>query len=430
MSSSVLYVCVLSEHNVAELQAVQYLRPTHVLAIVSDFLRKNGESPAFTRFVDAVRELSPDTTVEDLGRGLDGSTLSKCRDWVSGTLCTHLQNNRFADYTVIVNFTGGTKALTWALFGGLGGIVAKWQYIAFEKGETLLQTVDAEGNAIETHPIAPLPILSQARLYSDQIRVGKQISAEVDRQLLDYLYLLVSDPMSQYWRMSEVLLKLWDGDKADKYAEKLPEVPGIRVETHRVWVPFVAESPWELEWFRPFAQLSLEGAPTVDGNGIWIPRKRKKKEFPFVRWFKGDWYEQLVRLWLFELGLKDEDVITNVMVQRQATSAADGNDPGNEVDILFRYKGRLRLLEVKAGPQTDFQTTHAANKLYSAAGALGKVDAAYIFTPEYGAENAGFRAFHQRAIALGIEWLKGREDLENWLVPVDKRRQELVAVPR
>jgi hypothetical protein len=120
--SPIVYVCILSNHNVAEAQAVQHLKPARVLAVVSDFFRTGRQAGTLDQFGQACAAVSPETTLTDTGTGLDGRTFQDCADWVTATLRPLLQQHADEGLRVVVHLTGGTKALTHALLRGLDGL--------------------------------------------------------------------------------------------------------------------------------------------------------------------------------------------------------------------------------------------------------------------------------------------------------------------
>ncbi len=415
--SPIVYVCILSNHNVPEAQAVQHLKPAHVLAVVSDFFRSGRRAGTLDQFRHACGAVSPQTLLTDTGTGLDGRTLRDAAEWVATTLRPLVQQHVDDGRRVVVHLTGGTKALTHALLRGLDGLAVEWHYLASAGGPPQLQAADPSGKPVSETEVAPLPTLVQAQLYSPGVRVVTPSQAPVPREVLDALYADVSQADSGYWSWSAWLGKLW-------FSGKKPRGKDIRIDGDRVWVPNQPDVDWPVSWLAAFGDLPLDGRPELDGDGVWLPTR---KDAPFARWLAGEWYEQLAAAWLADLGVPERDILTNVEVRRP--DSGDAADPGNELDVLFRHNGHLRLLEVKAGAQTHILKTAAANKLYTASQALGQAASAFLFTPLLGDPKPAFEAFERRAAALGLALLRGQEDLERWFRSPDALRTHLVALP-
>ena len=109
---SLLYVVIVSEHNLAELRACVHFQPQSIWLITSDRMIKSAQ-----RLHRILEKKLPHSRLEILGHSselpLKGEFMAEVGVWVTQYLQPRLQQQNHSD--CILNMTGGTKALSFVL---------------------------------------------------------------------------------------------------------------------------------------------------------------------------------------------------------------------------------------------------------------------------------------------------------------------------
>ncbi len=407
MDQNIVYVCLLSEHNVAEFQAVKTIMPARIVAVASQFVRKKG---AHERFCAVLKNDFAEDELRVVGEELSGDNYDETRKWSREVLRPLLVAEKDTGARIVYNFTGGTKSMVMAIRDELSDLFDEMHYSAFNRkvGRAELQIIHG-GESGKARPLEDIEPLEQAHLYSEHVFV---LDADIEPplELLDELWETYSKDGSPYWQWSAFLKGLWFGNNG-VVEQIVNECGGELKKKHYFSVPLptMKRQGFDLEWFNRFAGLDKSGCTGLRGDHFLIPIDRERgKAKHFIKWFAGRWYEDLVVEWLREVGVSTNHIVSNVMIK------ATNSDTGNEGDILLQRNGRLYLLEAKLGDQTDLLSPISVDKLYAAAAEIGKVSAAFMLTPRQSKEGR-YLSFLAHAAAKDIRVLTTKEELCEWL---------------
>lgn len=117
------YVCMVSNFNLPELEACLARRPSDVLLVVSD---SAPFADAALRLQQRLQQDLPGSTVHVLHRSstqhsLGGDDLLEAQQWFRQVLQPQLEQLAAAGKPAALNFTGGTKAMAFALLQAMPG---------------------------------------------------------------------------------------------------------------------------------------------------------------------------------------------------------------------------------------------------------------------------------------------------------------------
>lgn len=418
------YVCVMSEHNVAELQCVLTIRPAEVIAVASSWARIGERSALFKDLVE--REMGGATRVRIVGAEQAGSMIhsgsnyDNATTWARGALLPLLAEARDErGHRVVLNYTGGTKASCFALRDAWDWDVL--HYKALEDGKDVIEEVDLRAGTTWKMAVTPVTPLQQAQLYTSNRRLRQKPASEICGQrssltLAQRAHDQIDDPGRPFPKLMRLLQNLW----FSRDRNHRPSAMGWRVADGRVHVPLdhLVGDPTNDDDRAFLGELvdldTRDDALTFDivNEHLVVPRKgREKNEWrsPFIAWLAGEWFEQVVYAWACDLVGRDH-------VTRNLEYKLDDEDTGNELDVLIQYRGRLFILEAKAGDDRGELGVKTVDKLQAASLGLGKVAAAFVVTPDFSTGNANRdAAIFSRARSRDIPFLWGREELEDWV---------------
>ena len=380
--SAIAYVCVVSDFTLPTLQACLDIRPAHTVLIASDIFM-----PQALRLQTQLREkltegqtyvFSKDST----GHSLDGDDVCANAQWLEQHLCPRLRDWQAQDLQVVVNITGGTKAMTLALSN-----CYPWQRIDYQPinkpmqsvqvkprdtGRSCFSAVSIDGSA-SVH-IGPRDV---ARLHNWQVReeASNPLCGSPDAGGLTQL---IWDAQRQNDRGLQALFsgleRIWVRERAQH------QQPNVTVAWHDFFPPSGTDSPEQVQsWVQRLSAL----APTLlhaDNSGITLPGNRPKNEGKHLRdWISGDWLEQLAGDWLVQGGIAPDAMARNLVASPDSTQRSDSN---READLLIHQHNVTSLVEIKAGLPPGKSPSEMENQLSSLGARFGKTRKALLLGPQ------------------------------------------------
>jgi hypothetical protein len=167
-----IYVCVVSEFNLAELEACLTLRPQHLVLVVSSFSKL---AKASERLQNVLQTRLPDLQIhrpdQMSGRQFGGEDILELQSWIAEALrpCVDAIRVESPGLPLVFNATGGTKAIGMSLLTRMpwdevhykGFSVNELQRLALLNNEWV-----SRGESYKLIAAAPLEV---ARLYADKV---------------------------------------------------------------------------------------------------------------------------------------------------------------------------------------------------------------------------------------------------------------------
>lgn len=378
MSASIrplLYVIIVSEHNLAELRACIYFQPQSIWLITSARMAKPAQR--LQRILD---KKLPNSCLEILGNGpeqpLKGEFMEEVSAWVTECLQSRLQQQDNSD--CILNMTGGTKALSFVLTRAYA-----WQelhYQPFQDSEAYLERLQLlapqspQSVARVDLSAATISPVDNALLYFQEVipHSRNPISEHKDSLALALLRLEAQQsnlhlPLTaNFWEaITPLLNNVWQV----KYPKERPyiacELPAQLIKNPD-FIQFIAR----INQLNP-KKLAL----VLTEAGVEIATKQNNQLKHWRQWVEGGWFEQLVAHWLIEAGIESHNMAINVQL------ILEDNKQGQEADILFQHRNSLYVLELKADLPKTKTVAELENQITSLSAALGKVKKVLVLAP-------------------------------------------------
>lgn len=412
------YICILSQHNVSEYQALKTLKPQRVVLISSSFCQEKGASQ---RFESALREIegwAPEILI--LGEGtfpgedtsLAGDLLHENIPWVAKVFAPTVETWR-REGEVILNFTGGTKAMTTPLTHA-PLMLNQQHYKPLGKNE--LHVLDDAWSSVAPIPLDEITPLEQVSLYTESVkklsdRLGGETAEGFSLATRFWESYKLAKGEGPYWPWAEILGGLWAPQWMDAEAQALQQKRALIGPVEgRYWhasVAGCAAGGLDVDWL--LSICTSETRLSIEGEGAHAYVKIPKSKHLFIQWFKGSWYESFVHKLVQQAGY--DNTLANLEIK------LGKDDPGNECDLLIQTGGRLKILEVKVGDQSGLLGTDATNKLNALSDVkrVGMASSAFMLSPHYTRGLQKAEQFIRRCESSDVQVLYDEEDLKSWL---------------
>jgi len=364
-----IYVCVVSGFNVAELESCLARRPSHVLLVVSD-------RPEFRDAADRLenvlkvrlsgislhRPVCPNKAIK-----LGGDDVLECQAWVQGVLRPYLSQPELQALPHCLNFTGGTKAMTAALLAA--GPWAELDYKAFSQQKLqalkLLQANNAaahEFSALQTLNLEDAYALDVAALYNPRTRnapLNPLIQHPASGKLAQDIWDAQDQSDATLISLFNALNRVWSEGRENEQHKK------ARTTADLLKNPDCAAFD---AWLQRFNAL-LPGALSREESRLSLPgNKCKGEQEDFKLWVSGVWLEQLCYDWLHQAGIPEQSIARNLVGGQDDLRTSSKR----EADLLLHYRGATRVIEVKAGLPESFQPKSMQEQISSLADHFGK----------------------------------------------------------
>lgn len=372
---SLLYVVIVSEHNLAELRACVHFQPQSIWLITSDRMIKSAQ-----RLNRILEKKLPNSRLEILGHSpeqpLKGEFMAEVGVWVMQYLQPRLQQQNHSD--CILNMTGGTKALSFVLTQAY-----PWQelhYQPFQDSEAYLERLQLlspqspQSLARVDLSAAAISPVENALLYVQDAKPHSRnpISDHPDSLALALLLLEAQQAnrhslsVANFWgKITPLLNQIWQV----KYPKEQPyvacELPA-QLREHPNFIQFIARIN-QLHAKKP--------AIVLTETGMKIATKQNHSLEHWRKWVEGGWFEQLVAHWLAEAGIESQNMVVNVQL------IPEDNEQGQETDILLQHRNSLYVLELKADLPETKTVAEFENQITSLSSALGKVKKVLVLAP-------------------------------------------------
>lgn len=349
----ILYLCVVSKFNTAELEACLTRKPQHIALIVSDY---EPFSLVARRLVTSLKMRLPEHQIDVLDydytqHPLSGDDVQECQQWVQAVLVPYLQQPKFQSLQPVLNATGGTKAMSLALSTGYPWVLIDYKPSAQAQLQVLKPLFQGQGLvsflAEPSLPLQEANPLEIAHLYADNPRqdpTNPLTETPLSAALAQELWEALSQRNQALLRLFQGFEAIWSkGRNNPAYDQKQLSLTGTEF-----WgtEPIAPEA---INWLQRLKQL----APTaveINEQQINLPGNKAQKTARHWRnWVSGDWLEQWVYLQLKDWGIPESAIARNL------TLADEKNRNGSqrEADLMIHFQGKTYLIEVKADLPPD-----------------------------------------------------------------------------
>lgn len=426
------YYLIVSQHNLAELQACLYLKPQRIILITTQSMQERAE-----RLKKILAQRLQGSEIEILHEQLEGNRVKEIREWVRNTLNARLRAGTQAGRRQILNMTGGNKIISLILSNLDTSAGVAWEALHY-------QSIPDEKFA---------PQIEVFQIYERDFRLQEPIDlSAVQVPPLDALCLYMDNPENDHpkpWESSALALQL----AQERLDASLALSPGAgQPQPEHPWrylTPWL-EQHWfeegkknhsfELHWherdfpeplLRPLLarlqQLQPELQPlTFTAQGVRFPSGVDKDSVDWRKWICGIWYEQLVLHWLEQCGIRPDSYVPNVHVRDHKR-----NDT-HEIDILLLRHNKFQVIEIKADLPKGKKLSEFEKAITSASSLLSTADKYLILSPHLRYQGQPVKActdasgrqtsrqwqdFEDRCKLLGITLItpSSREDLRQGL---------------
>ncbi|ANG62212.1 hypothetical protein A8C75_06705 [Marinobacterium aestuarii] len=372
----ITYLCIASEFNLPELEACLAMRPSHLILIVSDFPKAQQGAK---RLAAVLKTELPGVQIHrpDTEAALNGEDIAAVLHWVASTLKPYLSKHTPTDNASILNFTGGTKALSMALLTSLDCQQLHYKGI----GQNKIQVLQLHNNQWQSDRAPLLPVtaspLQVARLYAGDVRVGGGLrdSEHLTGPLAAALWEGLEQREPGLLQLFDALERIWSAGR-DNPAYK-------RADLELLFCDFLQDEkllPSMHAWLQQFSALAprqfrLEASRLIlPGNGA------RKSGKDLRKWICGDWLEELAFLWLKEAGIPPEHMARGVVVSDEITGVSE---TGRETDLFVHHEGISYLVEIKADLPPETEIRSVEHQLSSLGNRLGKTRKLLFIGPQF-----------------------------------------------
>lgn len=392
-----LYLCIVSEHNLPDLQACVDQQPHRLMLAVTPRFDTQAR-----RFADVAKELLPECHVQVLeDPTYQGDTWQQASTWIQSCVRPALAAaDRYSPR--ILNINGGTKPMAIALATQLTWDAVEYQAFGNDFTERFRLT-DQSLPSDSIYHQSPVTPIAAAKLYGE-VR-------EIEDNLCN------QHPMS-----GNIAARIWKGlNQADTALETIFE----RLQTSwfsqrdqnlkTVTLPLNVDSDntgdislaATLYWWQQLASLT-EGCIEFSGDSVIVPGNRKlsRQANHWKRWVSGDWLERLAYEWICQV-LPPSQVARNISLQ-----TTDSTHSGREADLLLLHGGRTQLVEIKADLPT-YGSTRAEHQLASMQDRFGKAEKVLFLGPQAikRLSDQQFKSLQERCQGYRIELAWNQETL-------------------
>lgn len=357
MYSPQLYVCIVSDHNLPDLEAVLTFKPaTVVLLATSGFI-----DPA-RRLQQQIEQALPACRVLQPAVPIRGDSLTEAQQWAAGSLSPLLSQ---LSEPAVLNLTGGTKALALALLHG-----HRWtecHYKAFQRPSLERFTLDhGQPTPLPDHKLKAADIDQAVGLYCDISHAPHRPSA-CGLALARQLWQGLEQEDAGLLTLFAVFNQVWAQERK-KACWKQASV---------CWPLSALTAPdTVLPWFERLHDLYPEQL-YISEQGLHFPGNHRNSGATEARqWISGGWLEELVYYWLSE-AIPERQLALNVRSQTNPD-----NHSQREADILLLHKGVTWVMEIKADAPPGHALSDMENQLSSHAGRYGKTRKVLFIGPE------------------------------------------------
>ena len=350
------YVCLISDHNIAELESCLYHQPSDIVLVVTQRMSQHAD-----RFKNVIQEKLPHSTIHhphNPNYPLEGDGVVNTKTWIANVLTPaldHLQVTRYG-----LNLTGGTKLLA------LGIAQSRtWDWIDYKSFgkkdiEVFYQPLTTSPVLPNTIPAPIVQIADAARLYVEDYLSSTEKWAAVDlahrQQLAQKIWNALEGEQQATDPVLATLFKYFSQQWYNtKFSDTLP-----------------VDDPALAQWVKAFDTLS-PGFITLDNDRQLVLSKSDKSKH-WRKWISGGWLEELAYGWLIEEGMNDTQIALNVESNRNS-------EKSREVDIIGLLDGQLFIIEAKADKRPDQPNGELVQQLLSIDG-YGKSKKILLLGPE------------------------------------------------
>lgn len=372
----ITYLCIASEFNLAEFEACLAVQPSDLVLIVSSFDKAQRAAKRLESALDhalpGIRIHRPDTDAP-----FDGEMILEVQAWINSTLKPYLQQHTPMENQQVLNFTGGTKALSMALLTTLACSRLHYKGI----GQNRIQVLEREDNQWLTtseslEPITATP-LEVARLYAGNVRIteGLREQSQLAAPLAHRIWHSLTEQDEGLLQLFNGLECIWSQGRGNpEYQRAQLELPLSRFLQTQDPLPSTLNWIEQLSALSPRALTLENGLLTLPGNS---PRKPASKYLR--KWICGEWLEELVFQWLRDAGIPKAHLARGVVV---SDTQSRFSESGREADLFVHHNGQSSVVEIKADLPPDTDVRSMEQQLSSLGDRYGKTRKVLFVGPE------------------------------------------------
>ncbi len=416
------YVCMVSNFNLPELEACLARRPSDVLLVVSD---SAPFADAALRLQQRLQQDLPGSTVHVLHRSstqhsLGGDDLLEAQQWFRQVLQPQLEQLAAAGKPAALNFTGGTKAMAFALLQGYAWQFADYRAQGRRELQVIAQRFDAQRQALDFVALPSLPLPDVSPLQVAQLHANDVHAAPLNTLIVEQPQAtaqLAQDIWAALSTQEPALLQLL-GSLETLWSHALAHADYRHNQITLPWQTFLgAASPpaAQLRWLRRLHELAPQQLHW-DERSITLPGNHARKQSRALRdWVSGAWLEQLAHQWLMDAGVPAKAVACNL----KSGLVADNSNAEREADLLVHYRGTTCLIEAKADLPPGGKPAELERQVSSLGDRFGKTRKLLLAGPQLQdrlRQGNRWCNFELRCKASGVTLCTDRQSLLNKVI--------------
>jgi hypothetical protein len=394
-----IYVCIVSEFNLAELEACLTLYPQHLVLVVSSF---DKAVKAAERLQCVLKERLPAMQIHrpDQQRTFGGEDLLELQTWIASTLrpcidairADSSQATGHEPLPMVLNATGGTKAMSMVLLTRLPLDEVHYKGMRDKQLQRLRLVNNEWVSRGQPEPLNTALPLDVANLYADKVEVQplKLANAGLHSGLAEDIWSALVAKETGIELLFGWLDDIWSKGRAN---------PDYKQDVLTLHLPVLMQTPPVYAWIDRLAALDTS-CFVRQGQQLQMPGNKPKGVRDAVRkWISGDWLEQLTHQWLLEAGVGASEMARGVVVNPQQQKSSDGD---READLFVHHKGRSYLIEIKADLPPETPEKSIDQQLDSMGDRFGKTTKVLMVGPHFRATLESRKRWDKFATKLAI----------------------------
>ena len=356
-----VYVCLVSDHNIVELEACLLHKPSDLVLVVTE---KMAEAAA--RLKKVIEKKLPETRVHitksTAKYPLKGEEVENAFKWVSKVLKPALKSLKAEKYGL--NMTGGTKILALAV-----AQARQWDWIDYKGwGNEKLESFALNNTQqVKKHTPPVIDVISAVALYANECVQSKESPwSHLDAAARAVLAQEIWDALEGETTASDQGLSYLFELFAQAWYPKTQD----RIEIDPAKADF--DGSRFNDWIEKFQKL-LPNSLRREGHALHFGAEKRQKNWR--QWIGGGWLEELAYAWLKNAGLPEEQMALNL--RDNADSAQS-----REVDLAAVHRGTLMIIEAKADKDSKTQAKSFEEQISSIGERYGRSTKLLFLGPE------------------------------------------------
>lgn len=346
--SKKVYICVVSQHNIVELESCLNIMPDEVLLIIS-----KGMQDKARRLEKVLKEALPKLKILTFPTLFDGGNIKSIKEWSDLYFVSFLKDNQ--NNEIIFNATGGTKAMGLVFEQYLEDYCSDFWLHYKDMNDRFIQVAkiqqkkwQLESNIELSHSITAKQAVE---VYEDEFTFQK---IEHDSNKIEFAQKIWDDLSEEkenaLQHCFKFLKEIWSIQREREQHKNSRIELDLNEEEFKEFNKALLLSGFDflnklVTTIFPIQNEPLFGYSEVTKKPYLIGNKVNSRIGKIKKFIEGDWLEILVQNWLLEVGFKEEQILSSLELKY---INKETKKPKKEIDLFVYHKAKSYLIEVKA----------------------------------------------------------------------------------